>query len=588
MTALGPRLRVPGLLLLAGVVAIVAAVYAQVWHAEFVWDDKLCMRSGIWLGDSATWRDAVVDGNCPWSNYFRPFAVAVLALQLRVFEVQPGPMHVVSLLLHLTNTLLVLLLARRLMPAEMAGSKLPALFALIFGLHPALVEPVVWISCQFELLLTLFSLLALLFNAAIAAASTRAAAVALAFFLAACSKEAACVLPALVFLGDVYVEARRNGNRGALLGQVMRRQAWVYGALVAAGVAYLALRFLSFGHALLPTGRIEGFGLARFQEVMWTYVSYLRVVVWPMVDLGPLHEAHSGQFAAASWSNIAADAGGLAVVVAGVVLALRRKGLGLVILAVSAALLPVLHVVPLAFTESVFHERYAMLAVAVACSMLPGLFATGSDWSPRIIRILGMPVALLWLGMALLAVRSTIPLWSTDLNLWRWAVERDPRSALATGNLLTAYASLDDPARARQFADNVIGSDLHCPNCVLNAASIYVAQGDAARAEAALARLDHERSFLYDRQALQFYLLTKGGLLELQGDAAGAEVAYRESIRLSPLDPAPRVALALLLARSGRTEDARAAISAAIELLAPNERAEAQSRFEAQLRSATR
>ncbi len=35
---------------------------------------------------------------------------------------------------------------------------------LLYGIHPALIEPIVWIGCQAELMVTLLTLLAILFN----------------------------------------------------------------------------------------------------------------------------------------------------------------------------------------------------------------------------------------------------------------------------------------------------------------------------------------------------------------------------------------------------------------------------------------
>lgn len=115
--------------------------------------------------------------------------------------------HLLSILLHGANSLLVYVLARRLI-----GSSYGALAAgLLFALHPLHVEPVVWACANSDLLCTLFSLLSLLcLEAYLAAGEAKRRSLALAgalawFGCALMSKEAALALPGVaalrVFLG---------------------------------------------------------------------------------------------------------------------------------------------------------------------------------------------------------------------------------------------------------------------------------------------------------------------------------------------------------------------------------------------------
>src|SRR5690606_28597223 len=81
-----------------------------------------------------------------------------------------------------------------------------------YGLHPALIEAVAWIGCQFELLVTGFTLLGAWAAIAMSSKGMRAATMGVCFFLAACAKESAVGFPALVLLLDWAVWcSKRHG-----------------------------------------------------------------------------------------------------------------------------------------------------------------------------------------------------------------------------------------------------------------------------------------------------------------------------------------------------------------------------------------
>jgi len=141
--------------LAVAILVAVAWVYFPIVHAGFVWDDWPSFRD--LQGDR--WSHYVFRDFNQWTIYFRPLVVAFLALQVKLFHGAPGPMHAVSLALHLVNIALVGALAHRV--GALAGTTkvrqaLATLAAmLIYGLHPALIETVSWIGCQFDLITTL-------------------------------------------------------------------------------------------------------------------------------------------------------------------------------------------------------------------------------------------------------------------------------------------------------------------------------------------------------------------------------------------------------------------------------------------------
>ncbi|MDR3385469.1 MAG: tetratricopeptide repeat protein [Rudaea sp.] len=559
------------------IMCLVGLIYWPVYHAGFVWVDKIFFYDNAWLRYGDGWKQFVFHNFYDWSEYFRPLVVALFVFQLRIFDVAPGPMHLVSLGLHLASTLLVGLLALNL-AAERASTSRPAIFAgiamLLYGLHPALIEPVVWIACQFELVVTFFMLLGLLLNVWIKHAALRAPAVAACFFLAACAHESAVSFPLLLVLID-WMQTPGRDDRPPVAGlrSLWQRQRIVYVSVAVAGITYLGFRHWGLGFLLHPKGAAFAFSFAHLQSVCFIYLTYWRILVWPMLDLGPLHVVDAQRFAAFSLTSLCIDVATLALLFGGICFAWKRKPLGCLITAVTIALLPVLHILPI-LDASLYHERYALVPAAMACALLPRILSAIA--LPRVqlraVAIAGMTIAVVWLGLAVVNIRTTVPLWADEMKLWLWVLQEHPDSIEAKSHLLSTYMELDDRVRARQMADSLMASGAVCPMCLLNAASLALADDDIARASVALGKLEPMIPRQNQPRLTQGFILATGELRELKHDAQGAEEAYRDAISMEPLDPQAQMNLALLLARQGRTLEARRQLELALSLLAPDQR----------------
>src|SRR5690242_4453414 len=103
--------------------------------------------------------------------------------------------HIISLLLHSVNGLVLLRVFRRIAPALVAW-----VAALLFAIHPAHAEAVAMAYGQLELLASLFALLAI-DRYLVPGLNAGRLAIALAFaFLSMCSKESGLMLPAILIL----------------------------------------------------------------------------------------------------------------------------------------------------------------------------------------------------------------------------------------------------------------------------------------------------------------------------------------------------------------------------------------------------
>lgn len=569
------------------ILVLIAWIYWPMRQGILVWDDILCLREQAWLRQENAWNNFLGHDFCRWTNYFRPGAVALFLFEARTFDVFPGPMHMVSLGIHLANTLLVGLLAITLWAWRDVSGDLRLLVyisMLLYGLHPALIEPVAWISSQTELIVTFFMLLGLWLNTTLRQSLARAFSVSTCFFMAACAKESAIAFPLVLVLVD-WMSMPNPIDHATEVRNLWRHQWRTYLGILAAGLAYLALRNWALGYLLAPTAGSVLSPLARLQEICYSYLVYWRMLIWPMMELGPVHVIDEGQFAILSAKSVTVDLTAILIASYGVFGLCKRRPFGGAIALVTALLLPVLHIVPVAFDESLYHDRYAMTAVAFGAAMLPGICVdVVRGWHARA-QYVGIAVALVaWLSLSIVNIRVTLPLWSNDIGLWHWALHSNPGSVSAKENLLASYITHEDP-RAYEFANGLIADATPCSSCLLNIAYFAMSKHHTELASAALMRLKDSGNLAYDARLLQAFNLANALLLEQKGNITSAEQVYRDVITADPQEPLAQTLLALLLARQGKVAEARSIEESALLLFAPDERARRRREFEEALAS---
>ena len=148
-------------------ILITLGAYFKIFHAEFVYDDfgfivnnkdiqsfkpfsKFFLSPDIFTGSNYAAENV---GGKNW----RPISSLAFAIEYRLFGSNPFGFHLISILLHLINIVLVYLLI-----AKITGQKGIALAATsLWALHPTLTEAVSWIPNQSSLIFFGFFLIAI-------------------------------------------------------------------------------------------------------------------------------------------------------------------------------------------------------------------------------------------------------------------------------------------------------------------------------------------------------------------------------------------------------------------------------------------
>jgi protein O-mannosyl-transferase len=567
---------------------ITTITFWPILHGNFVWADVTDFVENSWLTRGDEWKHYLFKDFNNWSQYFRPLVIALFTLQLRLFGVTPPPMHAVSLAMHLINVLLVGLLAwhcSRISGHEVRRSAtFVGISMLLYGIHPIQVETVAWIGCQFELVATMFMLGGLLANTRIQSPNIRAITVASLFFLAACAKESAASFPMMLVILEWTLLPKHpdEGIRASLQGMI-RRNWRTYATILFAGIGYLVFRHWALGKITNPVAVNKTSIVEQMQEVCFIYLQYWKMLIWPMSGMNPLHEMSTQRFQSMSASSAVVDAAALVIVFSSAYFALKRKSPTACIVAMmTAGLLPVLHVAPVAFTPSLYHERYAMTSLAAICFMLPLIpFHLPSKLSQIAwLRMLLTALGGLWIILALINIRMTIPLWSNNVALWQWAVSGDPDSISAKDNLLNAYINSRNYRAADVVMNQLSPNIASCADCALNAAALAVAENNPQNAAKFLQQVQRSKDLVSNKTLTRMYIFTLGKMLVEQGHLQDAEGAFRETIKLDPSDPQPQLWLAISLIMQDKKSEASEVRRSAMALLPPSQRNSAQTMFE--------
>jgi protein O-mannosyl-transferase len=442
-------------------VAVTLAVHAPSLAFDFVnWDDDFHVVSNPAVQDpgSVGWREHLLT---PYLGYPVPLTVASYVVERAVHGPGPGGFHAVNVALHVLNVLLVLAVARRAGAGPWA-----ALFgALLLAVHPAVAEPVSWVSGRKDLLAATFVLLAAWRFAGLSPGDRRwgpRVAVGLLLLAATLCKPVAALVPVLALVLDV---------RG-------RPAAWL-AVLVADGALVAAAFVLERQVGALEGGAGDGPVTRVLAGAGW----HASLLLWPLDLLPKYLDPPGGPGAlrlATGAAALAAGAGGLAWA------AWRRSpafsGLALAAL----AYLPVCGAAPLTrqYADSYLYLPLAGLGLAVAAGI--------SAVPPRLrapVPRRGLAAALaaaLAAGVVLLAglCAGQGALWQDGVTLWSGAWTRFPDSPQVCRNLGNAhlFGRRDQPGKAAAVYRHCIDVLGQRPFFLKNLAIATARTGDAAAA----------------------------------------------------------------------------------------------------------
>jgi tetratricopeptide (TPR) repeat protein len=147
------------LLICVALSAVSLAVFWPVTGCDFTnYDDPAYVTVNLHVMNGFNWKNVAWAFQPGFAGNWHPLTWLSHMLDVQLFGLNPGWYHLVSLLFHLANTVLLFLLFQRLTGAAWRSAAVAALFAL----HPLHVESVAWISERKDVLSAFFFMLTLM------------------------------------------------------------------------------------------------------------------------------------------------------------------------------------------------------------------------------------------------------------------------------------------------------------------------------------------------------------------------------------------------------------------------------------------
>jgi Flp pilus assembly protein TadD len=536
-------------------VAFTVAAYAPVRHFAFVsLDDQVYVTNNPHVRAGLTWAGIIWAFTGSYAANWHPLTWISHMLDVQVFGLSAGGPHIVNLVLHTINVLLLWLVCRRLTGSVFRS----AIVAALFGLHPLHVESVAWVAERKDVLSTCFALLTMWAYTGYVRrpGAVRYAGAWFLFALALMAKPMFVTLPFVLLLLDVWPLGRIAGFAPPGPGQPTLT--WWH--IVREKIPFFVLTILSSAVTAVAQqrgGAISSLDVVpfavRIANTLTAYAVYLWQTVWPanLAVLYPYQTSPSIIMAVAAF-----------VMLAGITVVILRRSRSQPYLTVGwfwflGTLVPVIGLVQIG--GAAHADRYTYFPII-------GLFIAAVWGGAELAQRLSIPKpALIGAATALviacaIATRVQTGYWADGITLWERAVAVTPENSRAHNNLGTSYADANRQADAAAEYRRAIQIQPDMPQAHnnLGLALVRLGQPDEAMAQFREAvRLKPD--YVDARNGL-------GILLVDRGDADEAIVHLTEAVRRRPAEAQLHYNLATAFAALDRMDVATREFLEAVRL----------------------
>jgi tetratricopeptide (TPR) repeat protein len=527
------------------------ALYAETGSFEFLnYDDpdyvsrNPAVARGLSL-DGARWAAGFHAAN------WHPLTWLSHMLDVQLFGLEPGPMHVVNAVLHALNAGLLFLalsaLTLRFWPS--------LLVAALFAVHPLRVQVVAWIAERKELLASAFFFALLGAYARYARTRGRAAYAAVVAFLAlgCMAKPMLVTAPFVLLLLDAWPLARLGANPPAESAARVWLEKLPLFAIAAASCSLTVL-------AQRAGGALGELAALSFADRLWTagtgVLEYLRSCAWPsgLAAFYP-HPLLTGG------GVLVTGAIGLAVVLALSLAAwvLRRRAPALFTgwFWFIGMLVPVLGLMQVG--DPAWADRYAYLpSIGLAMALVFGLAEALRE---RENLLAGLALAGVAAAAALSVVTArTLPHWRDSRALFERALAVTEGNWIAHNNLGLVYLERRETARAREHFESAARMRPSFVQARFNLGLAREADGQFAQA------VESYRAALAVRPGHAETLLRMAALARAEGSHEQAKEFYEQAIQANPSHAGVWIGFARLLLETGDVDRAGNCAASALKL----------------------
>lgn len=419
-------------------------LYGKTIGFDYLWDDDLLfLQKNELLTKPLSWSmlaQPVLEG----TTYMRPLVFLSWYIEFNIFGQNPKISHAINVIIYLFNVLLVFSILVKILKNKNEKYIYEKAFlgALIYCVHPLLIESTAWVSGRFDLMCTSFILLATL--TAISNVKCKAIIIATFTLLALFSKELGVIAPLVIFCICMSVFADNKKSFLINAKEIIFSNIRLCVILVCVMVFYFIIRKLSMHDIYHDALTLNYYKTAIFTKMLplVTLREYFLLAVFPFNGLGIFHPESTIEFDSASilFKNFVTFVLFMAVIWAAVV---SMSSWAWMLMASFFSIILVLHFIPMTINDNIAQERFMALPLAYICIafvLLPwkALNNLLPNFKISVKKISAYGLLLGWIVIASLVSFTYIPMWRTSLLLWSWAHSQYPELLIIRHNYMEA------------------------------------------------------------------------------------------------------------------------------------------------------
>jgi tetratricopeptide (TPR) repeat protein len=552
--ALGHRQKRVRLIIYLGLIAATFVAYEPMRHNGFVsYDDTRYITENPDVRAGITWRTLGRAFTQPHYYMWHPLTTITNMLDCQFFGLNPFWHHLVSLLFHIANVLLLFWILAYITEAKWSS----AFIAAVFALHPIQVESVAWAAERKTVLSGLFwflTILAYIWHTK-RPSTGRYIVVFLVYGLCIMTKPTVVTIPLALLLLDYWPLERLNlgshpAGRTVPVGRlVIEKVPLLVLSATLAVATFIAQRS---GGAVVP---LENVSLAdRIANMFISYISYIGKMIWPsgLAVFYPLPRA--------DFSNTTVVICTLLFVLISVMsiyIGRRRKYIAFGWLWYVGTLVPVIGLVQSGAQAMANRYMYIPMVGLLMIAVWAVKDLVGNR--PRLKVVMAVFAGVV-LSSAIIITRMQVRHWQNNITLFEYALKVTKNNSIAENSYGCALFDEGRVTEAIQHLSNAVRISPTFSDARKNLGKVLLKEGKSNEAIACFNELIKRKK---ESAEVYYHLAMASGM---QGKYDDAIKYYSKTLDIDPKYPDAHGRMGTALLAAGRTKEAIAQLNEAAQI----------------------